>query len=123
MRFAKQFAVILAVTFAGEGLHAMIPLPIPASIYGILLMLLCLCLKLIRLDQVEDTATYLIEIMPLMFVPTAAGLLGVWDVISPKLVQYLALAVLSTLVVMAASGHVTQLIIKLSHKGKEEEQT
>lgn len=121
MKYAKQFCVILAVTFAGEALHALIPLPIPASIYGIVLMLTCLCLHIIKLEQVKDAALFLVEIMPLMFVPTAAGLLGVWDVLSPKLVQYLALALISTLIVMAASGHVTQWIVRRGRKGARAE--
>lgn len=120
MKYMKQFCIILAVSFAGEGLRALIPLPIPANIYGIVLMLLLLCLKVIRLEQVKDTALYLVEIMPLMFVPTAAGLLGVWDVLEPRLVQFLAIAVVPTVIVMGASGHVTQWVIR--HSGKEEKQ-
>ena len=119
MKFMKQFCIILAVSFAGEGLHALLPLPIPANIYGIVLMLTLLCLRVIRLEQVKDAALFLIEIMPLMFVPTAAGLLGVWDVLQPKLVQFLAIAIVTTFIVMGAAGHVTQLVIRLTRKGEK----
>ena len=120
MKYVKQFCIILAVSFAGEGLHALIPAPIPANIYGIVLMLLLLCLKVIKLEQVKDAGLFLVEIMPLMFVPTAAGLLGVWDVLEPRLVQFIAIAVVSTFIVMGASGHVTQWVIRHSKKGAKQ---
>ena len=75
MKFMKQFGIILAVTFLGEALKYVIPLPIPASIYGLVLMLLALCTGILKLDQVKEAATFLIEIMPMMFIPAAVGLM------------------------------------------------
>ena len=72
MKYVKQFAMILLVSFAGELLNYLLPLPVPASIYGLVLMLVCLLTGIIKLDAVRDTACFLIEIMPLMFIPAAA---------------------------------------------------
>ena len=38
MRFVKQFCVILFFSFAGELLHSWLPLPVPAAVYGIVLL-------------------------------------------------------------------------------------
>ena len=53
MKYLKQFAIILAVCLVGEGLKALLPLPIPASIYGLVLMLAALMSGLLKLEQVE----------------------------------------------------------------------
>ena len=66
MKYLKQFLIILTISFIGEILNKYIPLPVPASIYGIVIMLLCLLLKIIKLEQVKDAADFLIAIMPVM---------------------------------------------------------
>ena len=116
MRFIKQILIIFGVTFLGELLHDWIPLPVPASIYGLVLMFLCLQLRVFRLEDVRDTALFLIEIMPLMFIPAATGLMTSWGIIRAKLFAYLAIAVITTVLVMVVSGRVTQFFLR---RGKE----
>lgn len=41
MKYVKQFAIIALMTFLGEFFNYLLPLPVPASIYG---MLLFICL-------------------------------------------------------------------------------
>lgn len=104
MKWMKQFGIILLVSFVGEVLEKWIPLPIPASIYGIILLFLCLKLRIIPHESVHETGKFLIEIMPLMFIPAAVGLLETWDVIAPAWLEYVAVTVLSTWIVMIISG-------------------
>ena len=73
MRFIKQLLIILGVTFAGEALHFLLPLPVPASIYGLVLMLLCLCFKVFPLRAVEETGDFLIDLMPASVCPRNRG--------------------------------------------------
>lgn len=110
--------MILLVSFAGELLNYLLPLPVPASIYGLVLMLVCLLTGIIKLDAVRDTACFLIEIMPLMFIPTAVGLMASWSVIKENLLAYLVIAVVTTVAVMAVSGLVTQGVLKRNEKGE-----
>ena len=117
MKIVKQFGIILSVTLAGEGLNYIIPLPIPASIYGMAIMLACLCLKIIKVSDVKETADFLLETMPIMFIPAAAGLITTMDILENNFLAYAVAAVISTLIVMAVSGGVAQIIIK--RKGGE----
>lgn len=112
VKFIKQFGIILCISFVGEVLNHLIPLPVPASIYGVALMFLCLELRIIPLHAVKETGVFLIEIMPLMFIPAAVGLLDSWEVIRPAWVQYLVITVVSTFAVMIAAGRVTQAVIR-----------
>ena len=73
MKFLRQFGIILLLSALGEGLHALLPLPVPASVYGLVLMLAALMTGIIKVGQVEETADFLIEIMPVMFVPAGVG--------------------------------------------------
>ena len=119
MKWIKQFGIILAVSFIGELLGNWIPLPIPASIYGIILLFLCLKLHLIPFDAVHETCDFLIEIMPLMFISAAVGLLESWDIIRPSWIQYILITVSTTFIVMVAAGLVTQAVIRRTKKGDE----
>lgn len=116
MAFLRQFLIILAVSFLGEGLHALIPLPIPASVYGLALMLLALCAKLVRPEQVKGAANFLIEIMPVMFIPAAVGLLDVWGLLQPILVPAAVIIVSTTVLVMAVTGRTAQGILHATRK-------
>ena len=71
MKFLKQFLWILLISFLGEALRALIPLPIPASVYGLVLMLAALITGVLKVEQVRGAAEFLIEIMPVMFIPAA----------------------------------------------------
>ena len=64
MKYVKQFLIILLISFIGEGLNYLIPAPVPASIYGMVILFVCLCTKVVKLDDVKDTGMFLIEIMP-----------------------------------------------------------
>ena len=111
MKLLRQFLIILLLSLVGEGLHALLPLPVPASVYGLVLMLLCLCTGTLRLDQVERASDFLIEIMPVMFVPAAVGLTESWEQLRPVLVPVLVIMVLTTVLVMVVTGHVTQFVM------------
>lgn len=119
MRFLKQFFVILFFTFLGEGLKYMIPLSIPASIYGLLLLFLALKLGILKLEQVKEAAGFLIEIMPVMFIPAAVGLIDSWGILKPIFTPVIVITVVTTVIVMVVSGHTTQWIIRQQKKNKK----
>ncbi len=120
MKYLRQFFIITAVSFVGEIFHALIPLPVPAGIYGIIVMMVCLCTKVIPLESVKPTGMFLVEIMPVMFVPAAVGLVKSWNIIQPGFVQYIIVTVITTVVVMVVSGLITQLFIRQSQKTEDE---
>ena len=112
MKYIKQFIIILAVSFAGELLHMAIPAPIPASIYGLVIMFLLLFTGILKVEAVKETSAFLIEIMPLVFISAAVGLVNSWELISGKWYMYVTVLVVTTVFVMAISGLVTQLVIR-----------
>ena len=120
MKYIKQFLIIIIISFLGEILNSLIPLPIPASIYGIVIMFLSLELKIIPLDSVKDVGKFLIEIMPIMFVPSAVGLLTSWGILKNSWIEYLVITVITTFIVMVVSGLITQILISVRNRKGEE---
>ncbi len=116
MKYVRQFWIILLLSAIGEGLHILIPLPVPASVYGLVIMLVALMTHIIKLDQVKEAAEFLIEIMPVMFIPAGVGLLNAWGVLKPVCVPVIAIVVITTVVVMLVTGRVTQAVIRIDKK-------
>lgn len=112
MKYIRQVGIIILISFIGELLHFIIPLPVPASIYGLVIMLVCLVSGIIKVSDVKETSSFLIDIMPMMFIPAAVGLMNSWDIIRPQLLVYLVIVVVSLVTVMAVSGRVTQSVIR-----------
>ena len=81
MKYIRQLGIILLVSFLGELLHYLLPLPVPASIYGIVLLFAALETRLLKADAIRETSAFLLEIMPMLFVPAGVGLLEKWDVL------------------------------------------
>lgn len=119
MKYLKQFFIILLVSFMGEALKIVLPFPVPASIYGMVLMFTALCSGLLKLEQVKEAGDFLIEIMPVMFIPAGVGLLEAWDELQPVWIPVTVIMVLTTIIVMVVSGLSTQFVIR--RQGRKEE--
>lgn len=112
MKYIPQFLYILSFSFIGEVLQAVVPLPIPAAIYGLVLLLIALATGLLKTSQVSDAANWLISTMPILYVPICVKILEYWGIISQNAVAIITITVLSTFLVFAVSGLVTQWLMK-----------
>lgn len=119
MKYVKEFTIILFVSFAGEVLRYVLPLPVPASIYGLVLMLLALCTGAVKLEHVKQTGDFLVEIMPILFIPAAVGLLDSWVELKEIWLPVTAITILTTVFVMAVAGRATQCMIRKDKKKHE----
>ena len=119
MKYLTQFLRITAFTLVGELLQRLIPLPVPASVYGLILLFAALCTGVVKLEQVKDAAGFLISILPILFVPTAVGILGNWPAIKNDVIAIFLLALLSTVVTFGIAGRVTQSLRKKEDKNNE----
>ncbi len=116
MKYLKQLFIIIIVSFAGELIHYFVPLPIPASIYGLVIMFLLLEFKVIKLEQVKETSSYLLAIMPIFFVPPCVGFINAFPLMKQYGIQFLVIGIGTTVLVMVATGWVVQLIMRGKQK-------
>ena len=111
MKYVNQVLIILAFTGLGEALAYLIPLPIPAAIYGLVLMLCALLTGVLKPAQVRDSANFMISVMPVLYVPICVNILEYWGIISQNAAAILSITVVSTFLVFAVGGLVTQRIM------------
>ena len=118
MKYIKQLLIILFVSFIAEIMEYLIPLPVSASVYGLVLMLLGLMTGIIPLEKVEGAADYLVGIMTLMFVPPTVGIISAAEELKQMGVALVVISVITTLIVMVVTGKVAQFILdKKNPKG------
>ena len=111
MTFLAQFAIIAGISCLGEGLKMLLPFPIPASVYGMVLMLAALTTGVIRLHQVKDCASFLIQIMPVLYIPSIVQLPQAWDQLSPVWLPVLVITIATTLIVVGCASRTTQAVL------------
>lgn len=121
MKYVKQFLIILTISLAGEGLRYLLPLSIPASIYGMVLLFVLLLTGILKLEAVRDVGRFLVEIMPIMFIPAGVGLMSSWGILKPMLLPVCIITAVSLVAVMVTAGHVTQIILRHGRKAQKKE--
>lgn len=112
MKYIRQLSVILAISFVAELMEYLIPIPVAASIYGLVLMLVGLVTKLIPLEKVEGAADFLVEIMPILFIPPTVGIMDSVEALKEMLLPLCVISVVSTILIMVVTGRVAQAIIR-----------
>lgn len=102
----------MGFTLVGEALQRLLPLPIPASVYGLVLLFLALCMRIVKLEQVKDVGNFLTSILPILFVAPAVNILEYWELIESRLIPIGALILGSTVLIFGISGTVTRLFCR-----------
>ena len=116
MKIIKQLAIILTISFIAELMEALIPLPVAASMYGLVLMLIGLITKIIPLEKVETVADFLVEILPIMFIPPTVGIMASAQALREMLVPLVVISIVSTILIMTVTGRTTQCILRMDER-------
>lgn len=119
MKYVKQFLIILGISFLGELLKLFLPLPVPASIYGMVLLFAGLMTGIVKLESVKETGMFLIEIMPIMFIPSGVGLMTSLGTLQTILIPFCVITVVPVITVMLTAGWCSQLVIRKSGENRE----
>lgn len=118
MKYIKESAIIFGITMIGEFLNKLLPLPVPAGVYGLFLLLLLLCTKVLKLEAIEATGNFLLDTMPIMFIPASVGLIDSYDAMKAILIPLIVTCLISTVVVMGVTGKVTEFMVKFLKKNE-----
>ena len=123
MCYLYQFARIMGFCFLGEILHEVLPLPVPASIYGLILLLAALKTGLVKLEQVKEVGNFLTGIFPLLFVPAAVGVMELWGELGEMMIPILLAIVPVTILVLASAGRTTQSFSRRKQNSSGDQET
>ena len=124
MKYMKQIGVISTIAFIAELLYYVLPLPIPASVYGMAILFLSLCLGIIKIEMVEDVADWILSVMPIFFIAPTVGLIEAFGDIKGQVIPLVLICLISTVIVTSVTGLLAQAIIRLRKEkkgGKENE--
>lgn len=116
MKYFNQFLIILSFSLIGEVLQRLIPVPIPASVYGIALLFLSLCAGIVKVEQVKTVGGFLTSILPVFFVSPVVGILENWALIKGAVLFIVLLVSASTITTFAISGRLTQMVVDKEEK-------
>lgn len=119
MKYLHQALILAAITFAAEIIKYLLPLPIPVSIYGLILLFLLLKTGILPLEKIEDVGNLLLELMPLLLVPASVSFVTALDTIQAMLLPVLIMGLVGTLLVMILTGRVAQAVIRRRKGDKE----
>lgn len=120
MKYIKQITIILLITFIAELLAAFLPLPVPASIYGLVLLFILLQTGILKLKQIEDTAEFFLAVMPVFFIAPSVSLLTAAMDMKGSVLAILITTLLSTLVTIIMTGYISQAVIRRKKKKESE---
>jgi len=119
LKHLLQITIIAAVSLAGEILNQLIPLPIPGSIWGLVIMLLLLYFGAIEVRHVKDVSSWLLSLMPVMFIGPTVGLIVTFDSYKDFLIPIAVTVTLSTVLVMGVTGVVSQQLIRITDRVRQ----
>jgi len=112
MKTVKAIAIILAFLALGEVCSILMGRFIPASVLGMILLFVALCLKIVKADEIRDVATFLTDNMTIFFIPAFVGIMNEWGLIKTCFWGWIIVLVSTTLVVMGTSGLAAKIIIR-----------
>lgn len=121
MKYMRQLLIILFISFLGELLNYLIPLTIPSSIYGMILMFLLLCIGVVKLHHIKEVSRFLIDIMPMLFIPSAVGIIAQVDKLKSIWFQIIIITIVTTIITMVVTGLTSQAIIRVKKRKKVDE--
>ena len=118
MKIVVQLAIIFAITLAGGTISAYLPIPIPGSVIGLILLFVLLMLRILKKEQIADTATFLVRNFSLFFIPSGVMLLRVYPDIIDELFLFLVVVIVSAILTFLSSTYTVKLVNYLQNRKK-----
>ena len=91
MKIICQIGVIFAVCWFSQLIEAALPVPFPASVIGMLLLLALLATGLLKIEHIREKADFLLANMAFFFLPAGVSVINYFDVLGRSAVALAAL--------------------------------
>lgn len=118
MKLLREALIIFGIYLIGESLVAWTKIPIPGNIVGLLILLICLCTKIIKPSQIQTISDFFLEHLAFFFIPAGVGLMNSFGVIKSNIAQILIVCLVTTAITIAATGRVVQFVANKFTKKK-----
>ena len=104
MKIIRQFGIIFTICWLGTAAEPLLPFAFPASVLGMILLLLLLLTGVLKTHQVEKGADVLLQNMMLLFVPAGVSILEYYPLIRDKVPQLILIALLTLGITLGATA-------------------
>lgn len=119
MKLLREMLIVLAIYFVGEFLSKALHLPLPGNILGMIILLILLCTKVVKVEQVDNVSTFLLDHLAFLFIPAGVAVLNAMNVLQGNILKLLIIVITSTMLIMAVTGTIVQTVMKLTNKKKQ----
>lgn len=116
MKILRQMGIIFGILFGSHILQKSLGLPIPSTVIGMIILLICLFSGVIKLEMIEEVSKFLLDHLIFFFIPAGVGIMTSVDMIGDKWLSILIVIVLSTIITMVVTGLTVQALAKKSKK-------
>ena len=123
MKLLKQLGIIFGICWLSEVIESFLPFPFPASVIGLIIVLLLLGFKIMKPEHLEESSDYLLNNMSFLFVPTGVGLINYFDLLKSNLFQFIVICVVSTILTFAVTSYSMRFTMKLLNRRKNHDGT
>ncbi|AUQ25149.1 CidA/LrgA family protein [Dickeya zeae] len=109
-QYLRAFALIYLCLFIGNAISALLPITIPGSILGMLVLFALLASQILPSRWVKPGCQLLIRYMALLFVPIGVGVMNYYGIVRDQFGPIVVSCLVSTFVVMIVVGYTTQMV-------------
>jgi holin-like protein len=116
----KSLLIIFSCLFLGDCISAVLHIPVPGNVIGMLLLTFALTRRIVSLEDVKPAADLLVKNMAFLFVPPGVGLMLYFELLGKEFAAIITSFVLSTFLVLAVVGYVQQRLEKNSRQDEQD---
>ena len=121
VKIIRQAGILFALCFVSLCIEELLPIPFPASVIAMILLLVLLFARLIRPHQIGEMTDFLMDILQMLFIPAAVSIINYVDVIRDNFTPLVVIIVVSMFVTFGVTAYAVQLTIHLMKKWKKKE--
>lgn len=119
MKILKQFGVIFGVCWISLVIEHYLPFSFPASVIGMVLLLICLLTGFLKIEHVQEKADFLLSNMAFFFVPAGVSIINYFDELKSTEAQLILICIISTVVTFAVTAYSVVFTVHLMKKWKD----
>ena len=119
MKIICQIAIIFTICWISQIVEAILPFPFPASVIGMVLLLILLLVRALKVDHIREKSDFLLSNMAFFFIPAGVSIINYFDILADSLVPLLVICLVSTLLTFAVTAWAVQLTRHLMDRRKK----
>lgn len=116
MKIFKEILIIFSISMVGEFISGILPFSFPSSIIALGLMLIVLCLRVVKEEDISTTGDFLLSNMAFFFIPASVKILELFELLKSVWVQIVLISLSTTIITFFVTGWAVELTIRLMEK-------